>query len=118
MPEPVADDAIIRTHLANERTFLAWLRSAVVLIGAGVAAIALAGDDREVRGLAIGVAIVAVFGGCLLMAWALADYRRNTADIAAGRFRPSSRLPLLATALTGVLAAGVLAVALLVFAED
>ena len=118
MPDPVSDDALIRTHLANERTFLAWLRSAIVLIGAGVAAVALAGGDRAIRGFAIAVAVVAVLGGSVLMAWALADYRRNTADINAGTFRPSVKLPALVTLLTIVLAAGVLTVALLVFAED
>src|SRR3990172_7713901 len=50
------DDALIRTHLANERTFLAWLRSAVVLLGVGLGAVALGGtrDFAEAGALALG----------------------------------------------------------------
>lgn len=46
--EETSDESLIRTHLANERTFLAWLRTAVVLLGVGLGAIALgAGSDAS-----------------------------------------------------------------------
>ncbi len=43
------DKALVRTHLANERTFLAWLRSALVLVGVGLGAIALGSDSGDFR---------------------------------------------------------------------
>ncbi len=36
-----SDEASVRDHLANERTFLAWVRTAVTFIAAGLAAYAL-----------------------------------------------------------------------------
>ncbi|MDR3615314.1 MAG: DUF202 domain-containing protein [Candidatus Obscuribacterales bacterium] len=39
MPEKTAeqtDDARVRDHLANERTYLAWIRTAVAMMGLGV----------------------------------------------------------------------------------
>lgn len=36
----------IRTHLANERTFLAWLQVGLTSIALGLAAAQLLGDDR------------------------------------------------------------------------
>ena len=43
------DKALVRTHLANERTFLAWLRSALVLVGVGLGAIALGRNSGDFR---------------------------------------------------------------------
>jgi putative membrane protein len=58
-----------RFTLANERTFLAWVRTTVALLAGAAAldALELALDDRVRRGLAMLLAI----GGlaCVLMAW-------------------------------------------------
>jgi putative membrane protein len=116
--DPVHDDALIRTHLANERTFLAWLRSAVVLIGAGLAATAIAGDHPEIRGLAILLGSAAALGGSLMVAWALAEYRRNIVGINRREFRPARLLPVAATLFTVALAFGALVLAILEFTRD
>src|SRR5688572_24713747 len=76
------DDAAIRTHLANERTFLAWLRTAIVLIAAGIAAAALTETDGFERAVAV------------------------TLGTVAGTYRPANRLPMVAAILTAVVGVG------------
>ena len=52
-----------RTHLANERTFLAWLRTGISLIGLGLAAAKFL--DVVIRGLPLvrGMSIIMVLTG-------------------------------------------------------
>ena len=63
VPRPPVD---YRFSLANERTFLAWIRTAVVLVAGGVAAAKAIEFDHEVwRWLVAGPPIVA--GGVLAL---------------------------------------------------
>ncbi len=59
-------EAAIRDHLANERTLLAWQRTAlgVIAIGFLVDRFALEGGGTTVTGSILGVAIV-IFGAAL-----------------------------------------------------
>ena len=43
----VDPDTRARTHLANERTFLAWFRTGVTLVALGIAAAELLGREGE-----------------------------------------------------------------------
>mmetsp|Transcript_24087 Transcript_24087/g.75825 ORF Transcript_24087/g.75825 Transcript_24087/m.75825 type:complete len:126 (-) Transcript_24087:248-625(-) len=52
-----------RDHLANERTFLAWLRTAIAILAFGLA---FARFSADLEGLIAGAAFV-VLGGCLLV---------------------------------------------------
>lgn len=86
------DDALIRTYLANERTFLAWLRTSVVLLGVGLGAVALGGtgDLKEIvalvlGGVSAGTAIVMVF-------WAFVMFNITTAGIERREYRPARSL--------------------------
>jgi putative membrane protein len=95
-----------RTHLANERTFLAWLRTGVTLIALGLAAgqfLAVSGGEsgRLVRGLAtllagsgIGAAVLGAF-----------RYRAGERRIEAGEFQPAGSSILVATAAAVVVGA-------------
>ena len=114
----VEDDALIRTHLANERTFLAWLRTAVVMVGVGIGAIVIVEGDRAIRVFAITLGGVAAAGGCLLVAWALGDYVDNVTGINTHSFRPARRLPIFATVLTAVVALGAVVLAVLELSRD
>lgn len=110
----MADDpvrALIRTQLANERTFLAWLRSGLTAVALGVAAAHLLEEDPVLgvpvnRLLAI---VLTVFGGLLVLIgrW---RYRQSAAEIASGSYRPHSRL----LELAAVASMGVIAVAIVV----
>lgn len=74
----------VRDHLANERTFLAWVRTAVTFIGLGFAVERLAIGDPIGQG--VGIAMIAVGGGMMLPA--LASFRRTAHAIAAGGYAP------------------------------
>jgi putative membrane protein len=94
-----------RFLLANERTFLAWIRTALALIAGGLALAAfLPPFDVPGGGQALGLPLV-VFGGVI----ALTSYRRlghNEQALRAGQ-------PLLHDRLPAVLAAGVVLAAVL-----
>ncbi len=118
---PGRPEGHVRDHLANERTFLAWVRTALGLIGIGfvlarmgvflrqLALAGIAGPRHEFRGsheflitgilyLVLGTAI------CLGSGWI---YQRSRRAIDAGRFEPARHS---ITALTVVVALGSLAI--------
>jgi putative membrane protein len=64
-----------RFTLANERTYLAWIRTAMALVGGGLAAGQLLEFDSDVTRLA--VALPPIFLGAIL---ALTSYRRWQAN--------------------------------------
>ena len=100
-----------RFTLANERTFLAWLRTALALDAAGIAVVhllppLLVPGVRELAGVSL-VALGAVVAGGAYSRW-----RRYQQALRQGRPLPPSRLPaVLVVVLTVV---SVLAVPLLV----
>jgi len=100
-----------RFTLANERTFLAWLRTALALDAAGIAVVhllppLLLPGVRELAGVSL-VALGAVVAGGAYSRW-----RRYQQALRYGRPLPPSRLPaVLVVSLTVV---SVLAVVLLV----
>lgn len=99
-------DPDYRFSLANERTFLAWIRTALALVGGGLAIAALLPEDgigalRDVAALVL-VAFGTVLGGASFARWA-----RNENAMRHDLPIPASVLPL-------VLSLGVLVVAVLV----
>ena len=93
----------IRFTLANERTFLAWIRTAIALLAAGVGLDAFDVNLSErVQGL-LTVTLVSLGLVCAVAAW----FRWARAERALRRGEPLPPLPLAA-----VLAAGVVGVAL------
>ena len=82
-----------REHLANERTYLAWLRTCSATMALGLAA-AKFGSRSVVYAVSAGgllvCAAMAVFG------YATFRYRTITEEIAHGRFTVSSRGPITA----------------------
>lgn len=102
-------------YLANERTFLAWVRTGVTLIALGFVVVKFGLLTHELRvghpggsllSAPIGIALVGLGG--ILVLLALQRSRRAAEGIAAGSYRPE---PFLTTALgLGVaLGAGLLA---------
>lgn len=94
-----SDEAVIRTHLANERTFLAWLRTAVVLLGVGLGAIALGTGEGAQKVLAFSLGGFTVFAGVLMIAWAYISFKVTLDDIGRRRYRPRRHLILVASTL-------------------
>lgn len=87
-------DPDYRFTLANERTFLAWIRTALALMAAGVAV------TRFVPGLtvirhALGFLLIGIGG--FLSAMAYRDWQRNERAMRLGRQLPRSFVPRLVT---------------------
>lgn len=91
-----------RFSYANERTFLAWVRTAVALIAAGVAAVQFL-PELAVDGArrAVGVAFIAL--GVVVCVAARRQWSDNAAAMAAGQPLPPSRMVPLVTGGVAVL---------------
>jgi putative membrane protein len=112
-PTPTLDrSAAARDHLANERTLLAWQRTALALLGLGflVDRFAFEGRGTSIVGSVIGLALIVV--GALASVVGVYRYLRTERDIDQATYRPAHAAHLL---LTGAMVVGaVLLVALLV----
>jgi putative membrane protein len=81
-----------RFSLANERTFLAWLRTALALVGGGLAVAQFVDTpDAPGVGTAIAVALLLLGGGCALRA--VDHWIRCERAMRAGEDLPASRFP-------------------------
>lgn len=92
----------VRDHLANERTFLAWVRTAVgvIIFGFAIGRFGLAlrqlagvqGEHVRTTGLSLWFGSASMFLGVALMLAALYRYRRMQRQIDAGTFQTSGVL--------------------------
>jgi putative membrane protein len=82
------------THLANERTYAAWIRTALALIGLGVGIAGyfqIAGQERTFATLGY----TFVVGGALMAALATYTYRKTYRNVEKGEFGGGLELLLL-----------------------
>ena len=84
-------ESTARDHLANERTFLAWVRTALGLVGLGVLLERLVAD-RGAIAVATGVGFIS-FGGLSLI-YAVSRYIRVARNLERGMFPVAIRGPL------------------------
>lgn len=84
-PRDPKSEASVRDHLANERTFLAWVRTAVTFIGLGFAVDQLLAP--AVGGELLGLGLILIGGG--LMVPALIGFRRTSRAINRGEYAPA-----------------------------
>jgi putative membrane protein len=101
--KPVNPNAT-RDHLANERTFLAWVRSCIAIIALGfvVARFGLLirelgpnAPRRTLTGLSTGFGVALVVCGAVLTILATLHYRATSVAIDQDVYHPSPRLILL-----------------------
>ncbi len=106
-PRAVGKDPDYRFSLANERTFLAWIRTALALSAGGLAAATILDDFRGEQYLGVGLLALGFFT-------AATSYRRwalNERAMRLDRPLPPSRLPMMMA--VGVAAVAVIAAILL-----
>lgn len=94
-PEPADDwqEPDYRFTLANERTFLAWIRTALALIAGGVAVVQFV-PAFGIPGVRHILSIVLTAGGGLLAALAVRRWRRVQTAMRQDGPLPPTRLPL------------------------
>ena len=88
-PRTVGTDPDYRFTLANERTFLAWVRTALALAAGGLAAIHLLPDALGSE--ALGLALLAL--GFFTAATSFRRWYRSEVAMRLGEPLPTSRLP-------------------------
>jgi putative membrane protein len=101
---------LARDHLANERTFLAWVRTSVAIVVFGFAigrfAIALRqlarfqGQVSKSTGLSVWMGMISILGGVAMVVAGLLRYRKTRALLDQGKFEPAGFIVDLVTILT------------------
>lgn len=112
------NDTRLREHLANERTFLAWVRTAVALIGLGFVIVKFALFLKEVsllfqanaidisEGFSAVIGVIIVAFGVMLAPFAFFQYKKMEKQINNQTYKSSSLLTLfltLSTIIGGIL---------------
>ena len=90
-PRRVGNDPDYRFTLANERTFLAWIRTALALAAGGLAVVALLDDVPGESALGIGLLVLSL----LTAANAYRRWALNERAMRLDEPLPPSRLPML-----------------------
>jgi putative membrane protein len=115
MDSPPPANRHVSDHLANERTILAWIRTAIAVMTLGVAINRFSlflmevhqvvpgssATNRHVERLGIGLVVL----GIVIMCGAIVHYLQVGRTIEDGTYRPANRL-LVATAIVIVLMGG------------
>ncbi|MFI7321378.1 YidH family protein [Streptomyces venezuelae] len=112
-PERIREDGDTpdyRFSLANERTFLAWLRTALALIGGGFAVDQFLPDLRW--GWRIGLALALLVSGVLCSLRAVNHWVRCERAMRRGDDLPSSRFPTVLSLAVAVVALAMVVVVL------
>jgi putative membrane protein len=111
--DPVVENSNrARDHLANERTFLAWVRTSVAIVVFGFAigrfAIALRqltefqGHVLKTTGLSVWMGMISILAGVAMVVAGLMRYRKTRAQLDEGKFEPAGFLVDLVTILTAL----------------
>ena len=101
-----------RDHLANERTFLAWMRTgaAIVVFGFAIGRFAIAmrqltalsGHSLRTAGLSVWMGAGSIIAGVTLVIAGMVRYRKTRAQLDSGTFEPAGLVVDLVTILTVV----------------
>jgi putative membrane protein len=106
----VEDSNRARDHLANERTFLAWVRTsvAIVVFGFAIGRFAIAmrqltefqGHGSRTTGFSVWMGMSAILAGVVMVVAGLMRYRKTRAQLDEGKFEPAGFIGDLVTILT------------------
>ena len=108
----IEDSNRARDHLANERTFLAWVRTsvAIVVFGFAIGRFAIAmrqltefqGRASKSTGLSVWMGMSSILAGVVMVVAGLARYRKTRAQLDEGKFEPAGFIVDLVTILTAL----------------
>jgi putative membrane protein len=108
----VEDSNRARDHLANERTFLAWVRTsvAIVVFGFAIGRFAIAmrqltefqGHASKSTGLSVWMGMSSILAGVVMVVAGLGRYRKTRAQLDQGKFEPAGFVVDLVTILTAL----------------
>jgi putative membrane protein len=114
-----------RDHLANERTFLAWVRTgaAIVVFGFAIGRFSIAmrqltafeGHPIRTAGLSVWMGSGSIVAGVLMVVAGLVRYRKTRAQLESDTFEPAGFVVDLVTILTAVF--GLILAAYLIYIE-
>src|SRR5437660_10032035 len=114
-----------RDHLANERTFLAWVRTgaAIVVFGFAIGRFSIAmrqltalqGHPLRTAGISVWMGSFTIVAGVALVVAGLVRYRKTRSQLDAGTFEPAGFVVDLITTLTVLF--GIALAAYLIYAE-
>lgn len=104
-------DSTARDHLANERTFLAWVRTALGLVGLGVLLERLGAGGQASVAMAAGIGFISFGGLCLI--YAVSRYLWVARNLERGLFPVALRGPVVIAFGALLVAAGALLYVLL-----
>ena len=106
----IEDSSRARDHLANERTFLAWVRTsvAIVVFGFAIGRFAIAmrqlatfqGHVWKTTGLSVWMGMSSILAGVVMVIAGLMRYRKTRAQLDQGKFEPAGFIVDLVTILT------------------
>jgi putative membrane protein len=114
-PHARDEEPDVRFTYANERTFLAWNRTALALIATGVAATQLLPRLSVTGGRRLlGLPLIAL--GAVVAAESFRHWRANQRAMRRGEPLPTSSMPLVLT--VGIVVVGILAVVVAAFGKD
>jgi putative membrane protein len=114
-PPPAEHEPDARYTFANERTFLAWIRTALALVAAGLAVIQLLPPFHGIRWGRHAIGIPLIVLGALIAVLSYRDWMANQRAMRRGEPLPRSWLPtVLAVTITAV---GVIAAVVVVAAR-
>jgi putative membrane protein len=106
---PADPDSRARTHLANERTFLAWLRTGLSLVAVGMAAAGFLPADLVPGFPYVRVfSILLVLSGTAMTMYGVNRYVRASRQIETGSYDPTITPIVITAATIGLL--GILAI--------
>lgn len=110
-PRPSPNPNRVRDHLANERTFLAWIRTAVALMGFGVVIVRLRyllppGMQERRHGWELGLLFALV--GLLTVLLSTTEYFAVRHAIEAETYEPKGRWIILLSLAVSLIGAGVI----------
>ncbi|KAA9004204.1 DUF202 domain-containing protein [Paenibacillus spiritus] len=94
MNQPLHEERYTQQHLANERTYLAWVRTSIAVIGLGFLSAGIAFRTEALASVGHWIASIggvgAVLLGALIQLLATLDFQRRRREINAGVFHSRS----------------------------